>query len=117
MPHDILRDRCCGRGDLKRKKMKKDIKPDIPQFILDCPVVFEWCKYKGDVVFASLNYEKSVEEGRCWIDLHYCATKALNNIVEKTVLYRKSDFEVHDWNSKEEKRERQFRSFYRSNTY
>lgn len=68
---------------------------DMPEFIKSCPVVFDWYKHKGEVCFASLNYEKSIETGKAWIDIHYCATRALNGVVEKTVIYRERDFVPH----------------------
>jgi hypothetical protein len=64
----------------------------IPQFIWNCPVFYDWTEYKGETYFAILNYERSITARRPMIDLCYCATKAMNGIVEKTVQYSKKHF-------------------------
>lgn len=67
----------------------------IEQKIDSCPIVFHWCEYKGEPYFGALNYQKSVEQNRVIIDLHYCATAALNNSrIEKVVAYSKKNFEM-----------------------
>lgn len=69
---------------------------DIPQFILDCPVVMHWVTYRGQIKFAMLNYEASIEKGIAMIDLCYCATVGMiNNRVEKTVKYNPKHFKIH----------------------
>lgn len=61
--------------------------------LANCPYVFDWCKYKGKVYFAALNYDKSMQAQHPIIDLHYCATAALNNnLIEKTVRYNPKNF-------------------------
>lgn len=69
---------------------------DINKKIDNMPFLFEWVKYKGKVYFAEVDIIKSQEEGLIKVNLCYCATKALNNIVEKTVLYRAKDFSIYD---------------------
>jgi hypothetical protein len=64
----------------------------IPKYILNCPVFFDWTNYKGEDVFGVLNYERSVKAKRPMIDICYCATKAMNNNVMKTVQYDKRHF-------------------------
>jgi hypothetical protein len=64
----------------------------IPLFIRNCPVFFDWVNYKGEDVFAVLNYERSVKAGRPMIDISYCATRAMNNCVLKTVQYTEKYF-------------------------
>lgn len=59
----------------------------------NCPIVFEWCEYKGEVYFGALNYQRSVKARKPMIDLFYCATVALNGVsVMKTVQYDKAKF-------------------------
>jgi hypothetical protein len=65
---------------------------NIPKFIIDCPVVFDWVNYKGEDVFGVLNYERSVKAKRPMIDICYCATKAMDNNVMETVQYNKKHF-------------------------
>jgi hypothetical protein len=65
---------------------------DIPKFILNCPVAYNWVEYKGETYFGVLNYERSITARKPMIDLSYCATKAMNNIVLKTVQYDKKYF-------------------------
>ncbi len=62
-----------------------------------CPFVWEWCKFKGETFFATLNYESSLKQNRVMLDLCYCATTALNNIVLKTIPYSPGNFEAVEW--------------------
>lgn len=73
-----------------------DVLPEIPEFLKGAPV-FEWVQYKGAVYFAALNYNKSLLKKHPIIDLHYCATAALNgNLIEKTVRYNPKHFAKHE---------------------
>lgn len=67
-------------------------KTNVPQFIVNCPVAFEWWYYDEVQIFAGINYERSVSAKKPMIDIHYCATKALNGVVLKTVQYDKKRF-------------------------
>jgi hypothetical protein len=60
--------------------------------LLKLPIVSDWCEYKGEIYYAVINYQETERVGRPMMDLHYCATKALNNIVEKTVQWDKRKF-------------------------
>lgn len=62
--------------------------------ILKLPVVWDWCEYKGEVVFAGINYEASVKSNRPMMDIFYCATDALNYRVIKTVRFDKNKFKA-----------------------
>ena len=42
------------------------------------PFCVDWVEYKGEVVFAAVDYEKSVACGRPIIEVSYCATQWLN---------------------------------------
>ena len=65
---------------------------DVPKYIMDCPVFSNWIEYKDETYFAILNYEQSIKSHRPMIDLSYCATRAMNGIVMKTVRYDKNKF-------------------------
>ena len=63
------------------------------QKLLKLPIVFDWVEYKGEVVFAGINYKESERVGRPMMDIYYCATQALNNNVLKTVQWDKKKFQ------------------------
>jgi len=65
---------------------------DVPPWILNCPVIADWCEYKGETYFGMLNYEASLKARKPMIDLSYCATRAFNGIVLLTVQYDKKKF-------------------------
>lgn len=73
---------------------------DCPQFILNCPISFQWVEFKGETMFAGINYDRSVKVGRPMIDLHYCATTACNGVVLKTVQYDKKKFKESHLNER-----------------
>jgi len=52
----------------------------VPNWLKDCPLVYDWCNYNGKIYFASLNYEESEIANKPIFDLAYCATKAMNGI-------------------------------------
>jgi hypothetical protein len=60
--------------------------------LLKLPIVSDWLEYKGEIYYGIINYEETERVGRPMMDLHYCATKALNNIVLKTVQWDKKKF-------------------------
>lgn len=74
------------------RKMDDELIKDIPIYILNCPVVFGWCRYKGEEMFGMLNYERSIKAHRPMIDLAYCATKGMNGNVLKTVQFTEKHF-------------------------
>ena len=53
---------------------------EIPVWMIDCPLCFDWCRYNGRIYFASLNYDESEKIGKPIFDLAYCATRAMNGI-------------------------------------
>ena len=71
--------------------MKVEIE-ETPNYILSCPVIFDWVEYKGKTMFGGINYERSIKAKRPMLDLYYCATRALNNCVIKTVQYDRNKF-------------------------
>jgi len=65
---------------------------DIPKWIFNCPVVYDWCRFKGETYFGILNLEASLKARKPMIDLSYCATRAMNGIILLTVQYDKKKF-------------------------
>lgn len=45
------------------------------------PFCADWVEYKGKVVFAAVDYNRSVACGRPIIEVSYCATQWLNRII------------------------------------
>lgn len=72
------------------KQEIEDVK--IPKMFNKVPFAFDWVEYKGQDFFASINFEQSKKSKRPMIDLFYCATKALNDVVLKTVQFDKNKF-------------------------
>lgn len=62
------------------------------EMLVRLPIVSDWCEYKGEIYFTSPNYEATKKAGKPMLDLSYCATRALNNIVLKTVQWDKKKF-------------------------
>ena len=62
------------------------------KILLSLPIVHDWVSYNGEVYYMTINYDRTVKARKPMIDLHYCATKALNGIVEKTVQWDKKKF-------------------------
>lgn len=60
--------------------------------LLQLPVVFDWVEYKGETVFAGVNYERSKKARKPMFDIYYCATQALNHNVLYTVQWDKNKF-------------------------
>ena len=68
---------------------------NVPDFIMDCPIVAHWVVYNGKTKYAMLNYDESIKIGKAMIDLCYCATAGLiNGRVEKTVPFSKKRFKI-----------------------
>lgn len=57
------------------------------------PIAFDWVKYKGETVFAGVNWEATKKAKKPMMDIFYCATEALNNNVIKTVQWDKNKFQ------------------------
>lgn len=62
------------------------------QKLLKLPIAFDWVVFKGDTVFAGVNYPETERVGRPMVDIYYCATQAMNGNVLKTVQWDKSKF-------------------------
>jgi len=72
--------------------LSKELETPLDKRLLKLPVVWDWYLYNGEQVFVGLNYEASKKANRAMMDIHYCATKALNGIVLKTVRFDKNKF-------------------------
>lgn len=66
--------------------------PKIQRMVDKLPIVFDWVEYKGETMFAGLNYNATEKAGRPMFDLFYCATTALNHVVLDTVQWDKNKF-------------------------
>lgn len=62
------------------------------KMLLNLPIVFDWVEFKGETVFAGINYEATKKAGRPMVDISYCATRALNNVVLFTTQWDKNKF-------------------------
>lgn len=72
--------------------MDIELNDNTSQMLLRLPFSMDWVKYKGEDYFASINFQATEKAGKPMIDLSYCATKSMNNIVLKTVQYDKNKF-------------------------
>lgn len=78
--------------DKANRGMDNFIEDNIDKMFLRLPVVYDWWDYNGERKFVSINREATIKAGKPMMDLHYCATKCMNGIVEKTVQYDKKKF-------------------------
>jgi hypothetical protein len=67
----------------------------LPKFLEKCELWSDWVEYKGKVYYGQVNYDQSIKSKRVMIDLSYCATKAMNNIIEKTVRFDRGKFNLN----------------------
>lgn len=61
-----------------------------------CPIVFDWVEVDSEVGFGQINYEKSYKTGKLLIDISYCATRAINQNIERTILYNPDRIKLTD---------------------
>ncbi len=59
------------------------------------PITLDWVKYKGESCVAQINWEVTKKAGRPMMDLSYCMTKALNQVILKTVQWDKNKFVIN----------------------
>lgn len=74
--------------------------PDAPAWLMAVPFWMNWVTYKGEVCVCSVNYDKSLRAHRPIMDIHYCMTKALNNVVMKSVNWNLEHFKAHKFDDK-----------------
>lgn len=56
------------------------------------PVCLDWINYKGISVVIQWNLEATLKAGKPMVDVSYCMTKALNQVIDQTVQWDKSKF-------------------------
>lgn len=87
---------------MTKEELKADLPPNILKMTEKLPFVFDWVEYKGEIVFASFNYEASVKARKPMMDISYCATRALNHMVLFTTQWDKTKFKPsslgNEWN-------------------
>lgn len=66
---------------------------ELEKIIEELPFVFDWVKYKGKDVVAQINIEASKKAGKPMFDISFCMTRAMNQVILKTVQFDKSKFE------------------------
>jgi len=62
------------------------------KMLMNLPFSCDWVQFKGETCVATINYEATKKAGKPMLDVSYCMTKAMNNIVIKTVQWDKSKF-------------------------
>jgi hypothetical protein len=72
---------------------------ELPAWLKPEVIVYDWCKYRGEIYFAVLNWEESDKRNKPVIDLAYCATKAMNGIFIMQRVWNKN-FQPHKFNFK-----------------
>jgi hypothetical protein len=77
---------------MTEEQLAEAIPADILRMTEKLPIVFDWCEYKGEIVVAQFNYERSVKARKPMFDLSYCMTRALNQVILKTVQWDKNKF-------------------------
>lgn len=71
------------------------------KMLMRLPVCMDWVKYKGEDVVIQWNFEATEKSKKPMVDVSYCMTKAINQVILKTVQWDKSKFEPsHLGNSK-----------------
>lgn len=77
---------------MTQEELESGLPPDIYRMVSKLPLVFDWVEFKGDTVFAGFNVERSMTAKKPMMDIFYCATRALNNVVLFTTQWDKSKF-------------------------
>lgn len=74
------------------EELYAEIPENMKRMISSLPIILDWCEFKGEVVVAQLNYQRSERAKRPMMDISYCMTKALNQVILQTVQFDKSKF-------------------------
>ncbi len=80
------------------KSFDSYLNDNISKMLLKLPIVMDWCKYKGETCVAQINIEATKKAKRPMMDLSYCLTKAMNQIIIKTVQWDKNKFKDEQGN-------------------
>lgn len=62
------------------------------KMLMKLPVCIDWVKYKGEDVVIQWNLEATEKARKPMLDVSYCMTKALNQVIDETVQWDKSKF-------------------------
>lgn len=73
-------------------KGKKRVLNKTDKMLMKLPIVFDWVNFKGETVFAQINYEATQKAGKPMMDISYCATRALNQTILFTTQWDKNKF-------------------------
>jgi hypothetical protein len=91
---------------MTQEQLVAEIPPRMNRMLLKLPIVFDWVEFKGETVFAGINYAASDKAGKPMMDIFYCATRALNHVVLFTTQWDKSKFSPSrlssEWKPKKE---------------
>lgn len=60
-----------------------------PVWLKENVIVYDWCRYNGEVYFAVLNWDESEKRQKPVLDLAYCATRAMNGLFLKQRVWSK----------------------------
>lgn len=86
---------------MTQEELESDIPEPMKKMLYKLPVIFDWVEFKGETVFAGVNYERSLKAHRPMMDIFYCATRALNHVVLFTTQWDKRKFApsrlAHEW--------------------
>lgn len=85
---------------IKLKAIKKDVLRILQVIIMDryqkmllrLPIACDWVIYEGEDCVAQINYEATVKAGKPMVDISYCMTRALNQVILKTVQWDRRKF-------------------------
>ncbi len=76
------------------KQFDSVLSDNISKMLLRLPIVMDWCQYKGETYVAQINIPATRKANRPMMDLSYCMTKAMNQVILKTVAWDKNKFIV-----------------------
>lgn len=87
---------------MTKRKNSDTSEARFENMLLRLPIACDWVSFKDEVVVAQINYEATKKAGKPMMDLSYCMTKALNQVILKTVQWDKKKFKPCDqtktWN-------------------
>ncbi len=76
----------------KTKPLPNIVESAADRMLMRLPVCVDWVKYKGNDVVVQWNFEATKKAKKPMVDVSYCMTKALNQVILKTVQWDKRRF-------------------------
>lgn len=64
----------------------------VESMLMKLPICCDWVNFKGEDVVAQWNFEATAKARKPMIDISYCMTKALNQVIDETVQWDKKKF-------------------------